>query len=152
MRKSPMSSLQTGMKKKKRCGFIMLVVESAAAGCGIPSCDSLRKKLSKLHNANNAEIRLTISSCEGSSCRISLPSLWRFPSICVDIYTHPHISQSDFPVMRFVALKHMSTETKMMNYSFAGTWGQADKLTTRQGKRDDKKRIERAKKKRCGFI
>ena len=34
----------------------MFVNESAAAGCGIPSCDSLRKNLSKLHNADNAEI------------------------------------------------------------------------------------------------
>ena len=33
----------------------MLVIESAAAGCGIPSCDSLRKNLSKLHNANKAD-------------------------------------------------------------------------------------------------
>jgi len=38
-------------EEKKRCGFIMLVVESAAAGC-----DSLRKNLSKLNNANNAEM------------------------------------------------------------------------------------------------
>ena len=29
--------------KKKRCGFTMFVIESAAAGCGIPN-DSLRKK------------------------------------------------------------------------------------------------------------
>ena len=69
MRKSPMSSLETGMKKKKRCGFIMLVVESAAAGCGIPSCDSLRKNLSKLHNANNAEINQLDPACRGDAFR-----------------------------------------------------------------------------------
>ena len=28
--------------------------------------------------------------------------------ICVEIYTHPRISQRDFPVMRFIALQHKS--------------------------------------------
>ena len=54
--KVPGEQLRNRDEEKKRCGFIMLVVESAAAGCGIPSCDSLRKNLSKLNNANNAEM------------------------------------------------------------------------------------------------
>jgi len=39
----------------------------------------------------------------------------------------------------------------MINSSFAGTWGQADRLTARQGKRARREEMERAKKKRCGF-
>ena len=40
-----------------------------------------------------------------------------------------------------------------MNNYFASTWGQADRLATRESTRDKKKRkIERKKKKRCGFI
>jgi len=55
--------------------------------------------------------------------------------------------------MRFIALQHKSTETKMENNSFAGTCEQADRLNTRQGKCDDKKRNGKSeKKKRCGFI
>ena len=41
--------------------------------------------------------------------------------ICVEIYTHPRISQSDFPVMHFVALQHKST--KMINNIFVDTIG-----------------------------
>ena len=66
-------------------------------------------------------------------------------NICVELYTHLRISQSDFPVKRFV--QHKSTETKMTN-KFLSTWGQADRLTTRQGTREEKKRMERAKKKK----
>ena len=36
----------------------------------------------------------------------------------------------------------------MMNYSFAGTWKQADKLTARQGMRDEKKRNGKSEKKK----
>ena len=47
----------------------------------------------------------------------------RMPTIyiCVEIYTHPRISQSDFPVMHFVALQHKST--KMINNNFVDTIG-----------------------------
>ena len=49
--------------------------------------------------------------------------------------------------MRFV--KRKSTVTKMINNSFADTWGQADRLTTRQGKRDARrKEMQRAKEKK----
>ena len=40
--------------------------------------------------------------------------------ICVEIYTHPRISQSDFPVMNFVAPQDKST--RMKNYNFAKTY------------------------------
>ena len=50
--------------------------------------------------------------------------------------------------MRFIALQHKSTETKMENNSFAGTWEQADRLNTRQGKCDDKKRNGKSEKKK----
>ena len=39
---------------------------------------------------------------------------------CVDLYTHPRISQSDFPVMNFVAPQDKST--RMKNYNFAKTY------------------------------
>ena len=50
--------------------------------------------------------------------------------------------------MRFIALQHKSTETKMENNSFAGTCEQADRLNTRQGKCDDKKRNGKSEKKK----
>ena len=71
-------------------------------------------------------------------------------SFCVEIYTHPRISQRDFPVMRFV--KRKSTETKdkkTLGKHMKGPIGN----TSRQGTRDKKKRNEdRERKKRCGFI
>ena len=47
------------------------------------------------------------------------------------------------------SVQHKSTETMMKKISLAGTWGQADRLITSHGKRDEKKRKgERAKKKK----
>ena len=116
------------------------------------------------------------SECRGiqrtfeQEVRASCPGAWRsefvhpafiipkrtndwIPQLCVQIYTHPRISQSDFPVIRFV--KRKSTKTKVMDNSNASTCGQANRPTKRQSTRDKRKRKQMEsewKKKRCGFI
>ena len=64
-----------------------------------------------------------------------------------NLYPSAHFTKR-FPGHAFCFVQHKLTETKMMNYSFAGTWGQADRLTARQGKRDEKRRNGKSEKKK----
>ena len=104
-------------RKKKKCGFIIFGNESAAAGCDIPKNHAeqayvaapflklwlpyfffghlVKKQIAVL----NAAWKSLSCVQSGSGCRAFL-----YANICVEIYTHPRISQSDFPVMHFVAL------------------------------------------------
>ena len=69
--------------------------------------------------------------------------------LCVEIYTHPRISQRDFPVMRFV--QHKSTETKMINNSLAST-RRADRQHHKASHARRKEKKWRARERSHGFI
>ena len=76
---------------------------------------------------------------------INHESWFMISSFCVEIYTHPRISQRDFPVIRFVKRKSTETKDKITSWQ-AHEW--ADRLTTRQGMRDKKKRNGKSEKKK----
>ena len=117
------------MMKKKRCGFIVFVIESAAASRGIPN-----KYVGKLFHTPlertfipgvvfQKRLQLCITTPWHLCKRFGLGPVVIWPQSTsttyyswVEIYTHPRISQRDFPVMRFV--QHKSTETKIKNTSW----------------------------------
>ena len=136
-----------GSETKRSHGFIMLGMESATAGCG-------KRFYGMNHSCHkNTEYRFSVRYRRRSRDAVADEEKALHLALlhtCVQIYTHPSVSQRNFSVMRSV--QHKSTETMMKKNSLAGTWGQADRLITSHGTREEKKRMERAKKKRCGFI
>ena len=104
--------------KKKRCGFIVFVIESAAASRGIPN-----KYVGKLFHTPlertfipgvvfQKRLQLCITTPWHLCKRFGLGPVVIWPQSTsttyyswVEIYTHPRISQRDFLVMHFVALQ-----------------------------------------------
>ena len=136
--------------RERSHGFIMLGMESATAGCGIPN-DSLA---GISHAIKIQSYRFSVRYRRRSRDALAYEEKALHLALlhtCVQIYTHPRISQRDFPVMRFV--QHKSTETKMINNSFAGTLGTGRQAYHKpwQARREEKKGRKKEKK-RCGFI
>ena len=141
----------------------MFVIESAAAGCGIPN-DSLRKNLSSGPQDPLVIFIFRKAVQQDFWLRVRVSKIWEGgPSagpafnclifyICVQIYTHPRISQSDFPVMRFVLF---NTSWRRQRWWIIPLLAHGNRPTSLpQGKAcaTRKKEMERVKKKRCGFI
>ena len=119
----------------------MLVIESAAASCGIPN-DSFGKNHSTLSR------RLLHTGCKVLDDRpiwsvhlFGLSKIIKFASKFIGVHAfHNAISRS-------CVLSNKSAKAKMIKNSNASTWRQADRPTTSQSTRD-KKEMERAKKKK----
>ena len=145
--------LLQGWRKKKRCGFIMLVIESAAASCGIPN-DSFGKNHSTLSR------RLLHTGCKVLDDRpiwsvhlfglskiitvhlFGLSKIIKFASKFIGVHAfHNAISRS-------CVLSNKSAKAKMIKNSNASTWRQADRPTTSQSTRDKKRNGKSEKKKK----
>ena len=143
MRKSPVSSFYRDDEKKK-----MWVHRVCYWECRRKSRHPKRFFGKNLFTVHELILRITKLGSEHKSTGFRNPYQERHIYICVQIYTHPRISQSDFPVMRFIALQHKSTETKIINISLAGTWpGRQAYHKARQVRRQEKNRKSEKKKK-----
>ena len=126
----------------------MLGMESAAAGCDIPNY-SLAGIIHAIKIQSIGSLFVIVTAPETLWHTKRKLSTWLIFILASKFIQHPSVSQWNFSAVRFV--QHKSTETKMINkfLSFS-IWGQADRLTTRHGTREEKKRMERAKKKDVG--
>ena len=97
-------------KKKKDVGSSN-VIESTAAGCSIPNNQVFLWRCLPpwlAHSKSTGTVK-RMGRLEWASISFKLKSFLNF---CVEIYTHPRISQSDFPVMCFVSLKSTKEKNK----------------------------------------
>ena len=143
-RKTQVSSFY-GMKKKKKSGFIVLGIESATAGCGIP-CDSMAGIFHAIKIQSTGSLFVIVAAHETLWQTKRKLSTWLFFILASKFIPHPSVSQRNFSVMRSV--QHKSTET-MMKKKFPcwhmGTGRQAYHKPW-QARREEKKGRKKEKK------
>ena len=98
----------------------MFVFESATAGCGILN-DSLTGIIHAIKIQSIDSLFVIVAAPETLWQTKRKLYTWLFFILASKFIPHPRISQSDFPVMHFVALQHKST--KMINNNFVDTNG-----------------------------
>ena len=81
---------------------------------------SLDQSRPDMYNQERPSLQLCSWTLGLAESKAGAPRHAPVSDICVELYTHPRISQSDFPVTNFVAPKDKST--RMKNYNFAKTY------------------------------
>ena len=102
---------RNGKSEKKKDVGSSNVIESTAAGCSIPNNQVFLWRCLPpwLAHSKSTGMVKRMGRLEWASISFKLKSFLNF---CVEIYTHPRISQSDFPVMCFVSLKSTKEKNK----------------------------------------